>query len=126
MFRANFSKFRVFSLLFLSLLVLSCNNQEHTPKWVLSKPIFRDLLVEVHLIDGYFNYLSNDTLAQTKIKALYKTVFDKYQIDSLRFAQNLQYYYAHPQQLQIIYKEVDSLLVRKRDSVQLHQKQSAL
>lgn len=89
-------------------LCISC--KKSAPKGVLSHSKMADLLVEVHLIDGYLNGLQIDS-SRKVIDDLYGQAFKKIGIDSLLFKQNMDYYLGNPVEAKLVYAEVSKRLM---------------
>ncbi len=69
----------------------------------------KDLLVEVHLIDGYLNTLPIDS-SRKVIDNLYGNLFAKYKIDSATFDDNLKFYLSNPVESKKLYAEINKQL----------------
>lgn len=89
-------------------LCISCTKS--TPEGVLSPSKVVDLLVEVHLVDGYMNGLQIDS-SRKVIDDLYGQVFAKNGIDSVAFRKNMEYYLGNPVLAKDIYTEVNKKLM---------------
>ena len=77
--------------LLLILLSLSCG--EKRDGGILPESQMTELLTEVHLLDGYLQTLPIDS-AQKVIDTLYSQLLSRYQLDSVSFERNVNYYYA--------------------------------
>lgn len=99
---------------------ISC--KKGAPAGLLSEAKMVDMLVEVHLIDGYLNSIQIDS-SRRIIDGLYGQVFQRYGIDSVQFKKNMDYYLSNPDAGEAIYKEVTDRLMsyenvyRAEDSV---------
>lgn len=105
----------------LILLLISC--KEKKPKEILDRDDMIDLLVDVHLTDGYLNTLQVDS-ARKVINPLYAHLFDTYNLDSLEFEENLRYYLSNPIQAEKMYTIINSRIntintdLMRQDSIQ--------
>ena len=87
---------------------ISC--KKGAPAGLLSESKMVDLLVEVHLIDGYLNTIQIDS-SRKIIGGLYAQVFTKYGIDSVAFKANMDYYLSKPDVSEKVYKQVNDRLM---------------
>lgn len=86
---------------------ISC--RKSTAEGILPTDKLVDLLVEVHLVDGYLNGLQIDS-SRRVIDDLYGKVFAKNGIDSVVFKQNMDYYLGNPTMAKEIYAQVSKRL----------------
>lgn len=95
------------SILALIFMLSAC--KERAPKGILKNDQMVDLLVEVHIIDGYLNSLQIDS-SRRVINPLYQNALDKYGLDSALFEKNLKYYLSDPIKAEKIYESVNDKL----------------
>lgn len=99
---------RLIYIIFVSFFfMVSCAKQK--PKGILSDRRITELLTEVSLIDAYLNTLPIDS--GTKVMpVLYDNLFKEFDIDSIQFKQNLDFYYGNPILTEKIYTDVQKQL----------------
>lgn len=93
-------------VLFFLLIFFGACNFGRKPKGVIAENEMVDVLIDMHLADGY----TSTVFDTTQIVQLYKTVYKNHGIDSLTFRKSLQYYAKEPQELQKIYDKVTAKL----------------
>lgn len=94
-------------LFFLYVFISSCGNG--TSKGIIPKEKMISLLTDLHLANGYTSSLYGDS-SKEKLAATYKAVYKKYGTDSVELRKNLSYYSQRPEELVLIYKEVEKKL----------------
>jgi hypothetical protein len=82
---------------------------ENRPKGIFPEKKMTDVLFDIHLAQGYISTSPMDTLNNKKVN-YYLSIYQKYNTDSVGVRKNLEYYAAHPQDLQDIYAEVSKRL----------------
>ncbi|MBC8054003.1 MAG: DUF4296 domain-containing protein [Sphingobacteriaceae bacterium] len=116
---------RVLVLFFLFVFFSSCG--DNTPKGVLSKDVMVPLLTDLHLADGYASMVYGDS-ARIKTAIVYKALYKKYNTDSAGLRSTLKYYTERPDELGLMYKEVEKNLTRldkqEQKRVSLEQKEA--
>lgn len=100
---------RLLLLFYTIIFFASCGDS--TPKGIIAKKEMTSLLTDFHLADGYASMLYGDE-KKKDIAAVYKAVYKKYKTDSVQVRKSLEYYTARPQELQLMYLEIDSNLSR--------------
>lgn len=96
-----------FALVLVILLLASCFDKR--PADVLPEDKMKTLLTEVHMLDGYLQTLPLDS-SQKVIDTLYRQLLSKYNLDSMQFARNVEYYYADPTRTEKIYDQIQKEL----------------
>lgn len=104
---------RPLSVLFLSggmaMLSLASCNSDGIPSNVLQGDKMIDLLVDLHLADGYSSTQYNDTTGLNSVK-MYTSLYKKYNLDSAGIRHNLDYYIEHPDKMIPLYDSVNARL----------------
>ncbi len=90
-------------------LLSSCS--DGIPKGVLSKAKMTDVLVEVHLIDGYLNTLNVDS-ARKVLGGYYEQTFEAFDTDSATFNKSMEFYAEDPLLMTDVYSKVNDRLVK--------------
>lgn len=98
---------RLIPVLFLLIFFLACSDS--TPKGVLARENMVNLLTDMHVVDGYANTLPTDSLTR-KTYPLYRSVFKKYNTDSINFRRSIDFYTRRPEELKQIYVSVTTKL----------------
>ena len=91
-------------------LITSC--QKTTPEGILPENTMVEMMTEVHLVDGYLSTLSIDS-SRKVINSLYGHIFDKYQIDSVGFQRNVDYYLGNPTLSKKLYSTITQTISNK-------------
>ncbi|TZF84461.1 DUF4296 domain-containing protein [Pedobacter sp. BS3] len=107
---------RLIVLFLLVNFIISCSS-DRTPGGIMKQKQMTDLLVDIHLADGYLMQLNTDS-ANKVAPSLYGTVFKKHGTDSLRFVNSLKYYSEKPDILDTIYKQVSSRIDKMQSEEQ--------
>jgi len=107
--------------------LLSCNQNSDN---ILSKKEFTNLLVDIHIADGYIvekglfdKDLKNDSLSY------YNSVFKKHNINRADFDKNIDYYTNNLEEFEKIYNNVIKIIKEKEqvlDSLRIKQKEQKL
>lgn len=78
---------------------------DRKPDNVFSEKKMTNILFDLHLADAYISSQPMDTL-NTRGVNYYLSIYEKYHTDSAQVKGNLEYYAAHPQDLQDVYAEI--------------------
>jgi len=105
---------RFLGILLSFILLAGC--QSDRPKNIIDEKIMTDLLLDIHLVDGYLYTWSSDS-SLIKSADFIEGIYQRYGTDSVAVRQSLEYYARHPQELNKIYTEVDSRLKEMELSV---------
>lgn len=97
----------LFVIILLFFIITSCSKSK--PSGILSESKMAELMTEVHVLDSYLNTLPMDS-SRRALPALYKGVLSKYDLDSIGFIANLDYYNGNPIEMDRVYKEVKTSL----------------
>ena len=96
--------------------VLLAGCQSDRPKSIIDEKTMTDLLLDIHLVDGYLYTWSSDS-SLMKSADFIEGIYQHYGTDSIRVRESLEYYSRHPQELNKIYTDVDSRLKEMELSV---------
>jgi len=117
----------IFTTIILSSLTLSCGNKKlEVPPNLLQPDEFVELMIEMHLIDGYLHQSLN-TLHSRKDSAflIYPGILEKYNISRTQLDSTVLFYGKYPEHFNKIYDQVlDSLSVMEGDTRKLIEKDS--
>lgn len=91
-------------------LITSC--QKTTPEGILPESTMVEMMTEVHLVDGYLSTLSIDS-SRKVINSLYGRIFDKYQLDSVGFQRNVDFYLGNPTLSKKLYSTINQSITNK-------------
>ena len=118
---ANFAHVKTllsYALLFLSLLLSSCDRPEMAvpPTNLLSKEQMRSVLIDLHILEAR---IESGRLSTDSARALYneqeRVVLQQHQVTDSAFQQSYRYYAIHDKDLDGIYGEIiDSLAAREK------------
>lgn len=96
--------------------ILFAGCQSDRPKSIIDEKTMTDLLLDIHLVDGYLYTWSSDS-SLIKSADFIEGIYQRYGTDSVTVRESLEYYARHPQDLNRIYTEVDSRLKEMELSV---------
>lgn len=98
---------RVLILFFISVFFSACTDS--ASKRILPKETMIPLLADLHLANGYTTTLFGDS-TKDEVAAVYKALYKKYATDSLTVRKSLVHYAKQPQELDLMYAEVEKTL----------------
>jgi hypothetical protein len=104
---------RIFSIIFLTALIFSC--KPGVPKEVIQPDEMEKVLFDIHIVDGYINANPFPDSAKAIASAYYKGIYKKFDIDSATYTKSLDYYYAHPDVMKVMYEHISDKLAKARD-----------
>lgn len=101
-------------ILIFSVLLVSCQNVEEIkkPENLIPEQKMVEVLTELSILYSARNY--NKKILEETGLPLDSYLYDKYQIDSLQFAQSTEYYAKNYNQFEIIYKQVKTNLEKMK------------
>jgi hypothetical protein len=106
---------RFFVALCCALILFACKPE--VPKDIIKPEEMEKILYDIHLVDGYVNYIPTPDSAK-KVSAPYFTgIFKKYGIDSATHARSMAYYYKNPDQFLKIYENIGKRLANAKTKV---------
>jgi len=98
---------RLLLLFFIFVFFSACG--DGVPKGIIAKENMVSVLTDLHLADGYTSSLYGDSTNQ-KVASVYKALYKKYGTDSIGLRKSLIYYSERPEELEIIYNQVEANL----------------
>lgn len=113
---------KVLGALLVIILLAACKKE--LPEGIIDRSAMTNLLYDLHLAEAYGNTAPLDTARLSK-DTYYRSVFQKYGVDSAGFRHNLEYYAAQPATLQDIYAEI-SKRYRALENVYMQQRDSLM
>ncbi|MFD0861056.1 DUF4296 domain-containing protein [Sungkyunkwania multivorans] len=101
----------------LLIVLISCKEKEVVPRPenLISEDKMEDILFDVYFLNATKGY-SAGTLSSWKIKPE-DFIYEKYQIDSLSFAQSNIYYASNPQKYAALFNKVELRFIALKDSI---------
>ncbi|WP_129713896.1 DUF4296 domain-containing protein [Pedobacter sp. SYP-B3415] len=114
---------KLISALCLALAVSAC--KPGIPAEVIQPRQMEDILVDIHLVDGFLAVMPAQDSVKQIGAAYYQGVYKKFGIDSARYTRSLDYYYTNPEVFNGIYTKVTGRLKKlqvaqsKKDSLEL-------
>jgi hypothetical protein len=108
---------------YLALIILffgvSCKHPiPQKPASVWTDEVLIKVLTDIEIADAALTQISiSDSSRNTKGKAYYKQVFDKYQVNAEAFQTTMDWYAAHPRNLSIVYAAVIDSLSKRQSEV---------
>ncbi len=86
-------------------LLLSCNKKQ-TSDFIIPRETFKDILIDIHLIDGYYASNNNILSFQTDSANFYTDILKEYGFNLTQFDSTYRYYTRNLKQFDILYEEV--------------------
>ena len=76
------------------------------PKDIIQPDKMQQVLIDIHIVDGYISTLPSADTAKKVGSAYYKGVYKKFDIDSALYNNSLDYYYKHPNLMKKMYDSI--------------------
>lgn len=98
---------------------IGCVSEPKQPKDIIPRSIMVKAIADFYLLDANVSRMNFVDLDSAKIAFHYfeKKIYDKYQVDSARYAKSYQFYGEQPQIMLEIYQNVSQELELKKDSI---------
>ncbi len=106
---------RFFVALCCALILFAC--KPGVPDDVIKPEEMEEILYDIHLVDGYINYIPTPDSAKKVASPYYKGIFKKYGIDSAKHARSLAYYYTKPDVFLKMYENIGKRLENTKKKV---------
>lgn len=104
---------RFFYLIIISIVFYAC--KPGIPKDIIQPSKMQDVLLDIHIVDGYVSTLPGTDTAKKVGASYYKGVFKKFDIDSALYNQSINYYYKHPDLMKKMYDSIAVKLTTLKD-----------
>ena len=104
---------RFFYLIIISVLFYAC--KPGIPKDIIQPSKMQDVLIDIHIVDGYVSTLPGADTAKKVGASYYKGIFKKFDIDSALYNQSMSYYYKHPDLMKKMYDSITVKLTVLKD-----------
>jgi len=104
---------RFFYLIIISIVFYAC--KPGIPKDIIQPGKMQDVLLDIHIVDGYVSTLPGTDTAKKVGAGYYKGVFKKFDIDSALYNQSINYYYKHPDLMKKMYDSIAVKLTTLKD-----------
>lgn len=108
---------RIFYLIIITACFYAC--KPGIPKDIIQPDKMQQVLIDIHLVDGYISTLPGIDTAKKVGSSYYKGVYDKFEIDSALYNNSLNYYYKHPDVMKKMYDSISVKLAVLKDRNQL-------
>lgn len=108
---------RIFYLIIITICFYAC--KPGIPKDIIQPDKMQQVLIDIHLVDGYISTLPGIDTAKKVGSSYYKGVYDKFEIDSALYNNSLNYYYKHPDIMKKMYDSISVKLAVLKDRNQL-------
>jgi hypothetical protein len=113
------------AILFLALTgFLSCKN-DPLSKYLIPRDTFREILVDIYLVDGYYMTSYNNSFHHTDTSNLYHKILKKYGYNRANFDSTLKHYTLRPKKFDELYDEVITQLNKLQQETSLLQQYEA-
>ena len=104
---------RIFYLIIITLCFYAC--KPGIPKDIIQPDKMQQVLIDIHLVDGYISTLPGIDTAKKVGSSYYKGIYDKFEIDSALYNNSLDYYYKHPDVMKKMYDSISVKLAVLKD-----------
>jgi hypothetical protein len=100
---------------------VACKNG--VPGYIIKPTKMEQVLYDIHIVDAYLSNISSSDSVKKVAAAYYDGIYKKFDIDSVEYTISLNYYYAHPDLLEDIYKKISvkvgnqSAIIKRADSL---------
>jgi hypothetical protein len=101
----------------LLIVAISCKNNNDFNGGHLSPKVMQKVLLDIHLAEAY-SIISKDSLHRggsknmDSLSAYYKDIFAHYKITPEQFSQSLEWYKAHPDDMDTMYNNIIPIVTR--------------
>lgn len=105
------------NILFLLIIIsAACVKKNEIPEEIYPKSKMAEVLIDIHLLEQKLDQMGMEyDSQQVMYRHFEQLIFEKHQIDTIKYGQSINYYYAHVEELESIYEIiVDSLSVREK------------
>lgn len=88
------------------------------PKDIIVPDKMQKILYDIHVADGYVSTILLPDSSKKVAAAYYKGIYKKFEIDSAQYNKSMEYYYAHPKDLDKIYKNISKTLESQKKKLE--------
>ncbi|RAJ28370.1 DUF4296 domain-containing protein [Pedobacter cryoconitis] len=74
-----------------------------------------EVLYDIHMVDGYISTIASADSAKSTSAAYYKGIYKKFGIDSVIYTKSMNYYYDHPEVLNVMYEKITGKLKKLKE-----------
>ncbi|QNK63327.1 DUF4296 domain-containing protein [Pedobacter sp. PAMC26386] len=73
-----------------------------------------EILYDIHMVDGYITSIPDPDSAKNTGAAYYKGIYKKFAIDSVQYTRSMNYYYDHPDVMNLMYEKITAKLTKAK------------
>jgi hypothetical protein len=88
------------------------------PSNIIEPDKMQKILYDIHVADGYISTINLPDSARKVAAAYYKGIYKKFDVDSVKYNRSMNYYYAHPNDLDKIYKGISKTLEKQKKTME--------
>jgi len=92
--------------------------KQKMPPNIIAPDKMKNILYDIHVTDGYISTIAMPDSSKKVAAAYYKGIYKKYGIDSAKYAESMNYYYKHPQDLDKMYKSIAQRLAKQQKAME--------
>jgi len=74
-----------------------------------------DVLYDIHMADGFIATIPDPDSAKNTSAAYYKGIYKRFEIDSALYTRSMNYYYDHPDVLNVMYEKITAKLKKAKE-----------
>ncbi len=104
---------RIFYFIILFICFYAC--KPGIPKDIIQPDKMQQVLIDIHLVDGYIATLPSLDTAKKVGSSFYKGIYKKFDIDSALYNTSINYYYKHPDLMKKMYDSISVKLSILKD-----------
>lgn len=92
--------------------------KQKMPSNIIAPDKMKNILYDIHVTDGYISTIAMPDSSKKVAAAYYKGIYKKFGIDSAKYAESMNYYYKHPQDLDKMYKSIAQRLAKQQKAME--------
>ncbi|KIO78171.1 hypothetical protein TH53_05200 [Pedobacter lusitanus] len=85
------------------------------PSNIIQPERMEEVLYDIHITDGYISTIPAPDSAKNISAAYYKGIYKRFDIDSSLYARSMNYYYDHPEVLNVMYEKITAKLKKVKE-----------
>lgn len=74
-----------------------------------------EVLYDIHIADGFIATIPDPDSAKNTSAAYYKGIYKRFEIDSALYTKSMNYYYDHPEVLNVMYEKITAKLKKVKE-----------
>jgi hypothetical protein len=104
---------------FLLMAIYGCKSP--IPKDIIQPTEMGKILYDIHLVDSYISTMPSQDTAKKVAAAYYKGIYKKFGTDSVAYNKSMDFYYAHPEIMEELYKGIQAQIQKTKTAIEKKQ-----